>query len=246
MVLFFFQPSIINKSNKAISELFNLASKVAFLHDDRRKLIAGIKAGKARLELNEARKRGEIPYDDDLVDYDGLGALFENYVVETIDDKGQEGNKEKVQQNGMTVDEFLSTFKGNMQRIDPSELPQNQPSKLEVLESSENYGMSYYGAFSSIADLTQATMSLLEPYYSPQHRHREENEAEVSSFVVYRALEGYVDTKELVYALHCTSSIERLMRAYELMVDHKIQLKKIAERISEELRQCGEECSDLW
>ena len=230
---------------KAISELFNLASKVAFLHDDRRKLIAGIKAGKARLELNEARKRGEIPYDDDLVDYDGLGTLFEDYIVERNEEyQGKE--EEQVRQNEMTVDEFLSTFKGNMQRIDPSDLPQNQPSKLELLESSENYGMSYYGAISSIEDLTQATISLLEPYYSPQHRHREENEAEVSSFVVYRALEEYVDTNELVHALHCTSSIERLTRAYELMVDHKIQLKKIAERVSEELRRCGEECTDLW
>lgn len=225
----------------AVSELFNLVNKVAFVHDDRRKLIAGIKAAKARLEINQARKRGEFQYNDDLIDHDGLGALFDNYIVESIDE-----GKVAEEESGMTVDEFLSTFKGNMQRIDVSELPQNQKSRLEVVESSENYGMSYYGAFSSIAELTQATESMLEPYYSPQHRAREENNAEVSSFVVYRALEGYIDEKEVVYALHCTSSIERLTRAYELMVDHKIQLKKIAERISEELRQCGEECTDLW
>ncbi len=226
---------------KAISELSNLVNKVSFLHEDRRKLIAGIKAGKARLEIHEKRKRGELEYDDDLVDYDGLGALFEDYVFVPQPEK-----EVVVEESGMTVDEFLSTFKGNMQRIDPSELPQNQPSKTEIVEQSENYGMSYYGAFSTISDLTKETISLLEPYYSPQHRAREENDMEVSSFVVYRALEGFVDKKELAFALHCTSSIERLMRAYELMVDHKIQLKKIAEKIGDELRDCGEECADLW
>jgi hypothetical protein len=225
----------------AMSELFNIASRVSCVHDDKLKLIAGIKAAKARLEINRARRRGEIEYDDDLEDYDGLGVLFEDYVS----DKIKEVTKQE-KDSRMSVDEFLSTFKGNMERIDPSDLPQNQPTKIELLEASENYGMGYFGAFSSIADLTAVTVKELEPYYSQKYRDREEHEAEISSFVVFRALGGFIDNKELAYALHCTSSVERLTRGYELMIDHKIQLKKIAERISDELRECGEECTDLF
>lgn len=210
------------------------------MHDDRRVLIEGIKAGKARLDINQARKRGEIEYDDDLEDYDGLGALFENYVSDNGDNPRKEEEKE------MNVDEFLATFKGNMKRIDPSELPQNQPTKLEQLEANGDYGMSYYAALSTIRDMTELTVKLLEPYYSPTFRAREEHKAEISSFVVFRALEGYLDNKDIAYALTCTSSVERLMRAYDLMVDHKIQLKKISEKLSLELRECGEECTDLW
>ena len=178
---------------------------------------------------------------------DGLGALFENYVVDK--DVDVNANAKEEAREKMTVDEFLSTFKGNMKRIDPSELPQNQPTRLEKLEAggkNYEYGMSYYGSFSSIADLTSVTVKLLDPYYSPNHRQREEYEAEVSSFVAFRALEGYIEKEDVVYALQCTSSVERMMRAYEIMVDHKIQLKKIADRLSNELRDCGEECTDLW
>jgi hypothetical protein len=159
--------------------------------------------------------------------------------VDAIQEK-ENGNEK------MTVDEFLSTFKGNMKKIDVSELPQNQPTLVDIVEASENYGLGYLGAFSTISELTTMTVKLLEPYYSQKYRDREEHEAEVSSFVAFRALEGFIDETEIANALHCTSSIERLARGYELMIDHKIQLKKIAERISDELRDCGEECTDLW
>ena len=224
----------------ALAALFNIANRVSGVHDDRRRLVAGIKAAKARLEINKARKSGKISYNDDLEDLDGLGALFDNYIPNIKNIVKEE------QENGMTVDEFLATFNGNMKRIDPSELPQNQPSLIERLEASENYGMSYYGSFSTISELTAVTVKFLEPYYSEKHREREENDAEISSFVVFRALEGFIDNEEIANALKCTSSVERLMRGYELMVDHKIQLKQIAEKMSNELRDCGEECTDLW
>lgn len=224
---------------KALSELFNLVNKVSWIHDDRRKLISGLRAAKARLEINEARKRGDIEYDDDLQDFDGLGSLFQNYIPD-------HKRKEDDNQVGTSIDEFLSTFKGNMERIDPSELPQSHPTLLEKLEASESYGMGYYGYFSSIGDLTKVTTNLLEPFYSHEYRDREENTAEITSFVALRALEGFIDNTDIASALKCASSVERLTCAFDLMLDHKIKLKQIAEKMSNLLRECGEECTDLW
>lgn len=206
----------------AMSALFNLVNKVAWIHDERRKLISGIKAAKARLQINQARKWGEIEYDDDLEDLDGLGALFQNYIPDGIGIYAEEEGRSK----------------HYMDWIDSS--------KLEKLNASENYGMSYFGSLSSISELTSVTMALLEPYYSQKYRSREEHEAEVSSFIVIRALDGYIDMKDVVFALTCQSSVERLTRACELMIDHKIILKCIAEKMNKELRECGEECTDLW
>ena len=219
----------------ALSELNKISLRVSWMHDNRKTLVAGIKAARTRLCL----------YDDNLEDVDGLGILFEGDGVQ------EKRRKENVaggasKKGGMSVDEFLATFKGNMLRIDPSELPQNQPSQLEKIESMENYGLNLYGAFSTISELTKVTSAQLEPYYSRHFQEREEYELEVSSFVAFRTLEGYADTSDMAWSLQCTSSVERLMRAYEIFLDHTLYLKKIAEKLSKELEECGEECTDLW
>ena len=215
----------------ALSELNNIKIKVARMHNDRRRLVAGIRAAKARLTL----------YDENLEDFDGLGALFGDEGSLSAD-KGKSDDSER----GMSIDEFLATFKGNMMRIDPSELPQNQPSRLEKLEALENYGMNYFGAMSSIDDLTRVASEQLEPYYSERFREREEYDLEVSSFVAFRSLNGYADIKDISWSLQCTSSIERLNRAYEILVDHTWLLRELAEKMVKELEECGEECTDLW
>jgi len=214
----------------ALSELNNIAIKAARMHDNRRQLVAGIKAAKARLAL----------YDENLEDLDGLGALFGVKEASTNADILQN------EDGGMTVDEFLATFKGNMMRIDPSELPHNQPSSLEKLEALDNYGMNYFGAFSSIGDLTKVASEQLDPYYSDEFREREEYDLEVSSFVAFRCLNGFADIADISWSLRCTSSIERLTRAYEILLNHTLVLKQLAEKNIKELEECGEECTDLW
>jgi len=218
----------------ALSALNNISIRVSWMHDNRRTLIAGIKAAKARLNL----------YDENLEDFDGLGALFENGGMDAAkSDRKRDNNDPK---RKMTIDDFLATFKGNMLRIDPSELPQNQPSQLEKLEAMENYGLSYFGSFSTIDDLTKELSFQLSPYYSPIFREREEYPFEVSSFVAFRALNGFANVNDIAWSLKCTSSIERLTRAYEIMLDHTLQLKRLAETLSVELEECGEECTDLF
>jgi hypothetical protein len=51
---------------------------------------------------------------------------------------------------------------------------------------------------------------------------------------------------ELGWTLHCTNTIDRLHQAYEWMFEHVCLLKQESEKISQELRDCGEECTDLW
>lgn len=211
----------------ALSALNNLSIRVCWMHDNRKTLVAGIKTAKARLRM----------YDDNLEDLDGLGSLFNE---STNINSGEETKCR------MTVDEFLATFKGNMLRIDPSELPQNQPSQLEKLEAMENYGLSYFGSLSSITDLAIEASERLKPYYSPSFQEREEYLLEVTSFIAFRVLEGFADPKDISWSLHCTSSIERLTRAYEILFYHTIQLKELAENVSKELEQCGEECIDIF
>jgi len=227
----------------ALSELNNISIKVSWMHDDRRRLIAGIKAAKARLDLNARRRSGEIDYDDGLEDFDDIGALFVSKKRDAVaDDDEDDAEKEGMI---LTIDELLATFQGNMMMsIDDSsagELP-----LVDKMEAMENYGLSYFGAFSTIGELTEAALAQLKPYYSEKFREREEHDLEVSSFVAFRALDGYAVVQDMAWSLQCTSSVERLTRAYEILLDHRIQLKKLADKLSQELRECGEECTDLW
>jgi len=223
----------------AMEKLARICHNVEIMHASRRKLIAGLKAAKARLNMRDARTRGEF---DDLEDHDGLGLLFTDQLAL----EKRYANEEEKEEEGMTIDEFLATFKGNMQRIDRSELPQNQPSESEKVAALENYGLNYYGAFSNIPELTRVAIVAMEPYYSKQFRERDEYEFEVTSFVAWRTLEGFARNNDLAWSLQSISSVERLQRAYDVMFSHRMQLEKLAEEISAELIDCGEECTDLW
>ena len=89
-------------------------------------------------------------------------------------------------------------------------------------------------------------MSLLEPFYSPHHREREEFEAEVASFVALRTLENYASPTELATALLKLTANERLDLSYEIMSRHKDELIALTRTMSKDLMDCGEECTDLW
>jgi hypothetical protein len=116
----------------------------------------------------------------------------------------------------------------------------------ECILELEDYGFGTYGVFSTIPDLTIELMGRLETYYSPAHREREEYEAEVASFVVLRVLDKYATPSELALAMLAPSATERLDLAYEIMARHREELLVLVEKMSTALRECGEECTDLW
>ena len=113
------------------------------------------------------------------------------------------------------------------------------------LEAMENYGFGSYGILSTVPDLTRQLMSQLEPYYSPAHREREEYEAEVASMAVLRTLEEYATPAEVAAGLLAPSATLRLELALEVMMRHKEKLHELVRIISEELMDCGEECTEL-
>jgi len=224
-------------SMHAITELYRCANKVYRLHEERKKLVTGLRAGEARLRLGKedgaassssAEGAASAEGSDDncwveFEDCDGLGSLL----VGVLDD--QAANELGQQQQDGVV---------------PASESDAPRSRLETLE---NYGLGSYGILSTIPDLTKQLLVHLEPYYSPTHREREEYEAEIASFVAFKSLEAYVAPNEVAEALVVpNSATQRLERAYEIMMRHRDELMELVEKISQELMECGEECTDLW
>lgn len=123
-------------------------------------------------------------------------------------------------------------------------LEENMLDETERLLQCDNYGLNYYSSFSSILDLTGVAEGVLQNYYSPQRRDTEEYRLEVLSFVAFRSLQGYCSPEDLAWALTCNNSIERLHRAYDLMLDHFWSLKDMVKEANADLVALGEDgCS---
>ena len=209
-----------SSSVHAIAELYRTANKVYRLHEERKKLVAGLRAGVARLRLGKKKLAEEVNCSLEFEDCDNLGGLIGEVVQE------------------MTTEwEEISTARSQSRDDIPSR---------SRLESMENYGFGSFGILSTIPDLTQQSMLQLEPYYSPMHRQREEYEAEVASMVIFRTLEMYADPDELAAALLSSSAIQRLELGYEVMLRHRNELNELVMMMSKDLIDCGEECTDLW
>ena len=163
-------------------------------------------------------------------------AKFANKVTRLHDDRRRWVNlvasaKMRLTEQNMFDDaDGIGTISGGLDLLD----------ETERLLQCENYGLNYYSSFSSIPDLTGVAQDVLENYYSPTRRSTEEYRLEVLSFVAFRSLEGYCNVSELAWALTCTNSIERLNRAYELMIDHLWSLKDMVQQANEDLLAVGE------
>jgi len=206
-------------SMHAITELYRTANKVYRLHEERKKLVAGLRAGVARLKTGRRRITGEIDGNCfvEFEDCDGLGLVG--------------GAQEDSPSNDLAE-------KGEMATED---VPVR--SRLETMV---NYGLGSYGIFSTIPELAGHLSSRLEPYYSPAHRAREEYDAEVASMATFRTLESYAAPDEMARALLAPSATQRFELAYEIMMRHTDELNDLVKMISVELMDCGEECTDLW
>lgn len=225
----------------ALSELNSMLHRVSWMHDDRRRLVNGITAAKARLDARRSKDNGDtgVEYND----FDDLG-----WVGLPRSDATASGSEMKAKDE-ISMGDFLSSFQNSRTSSDPlAELAQAEERQKAVnfLEGRENLGLSYFGYFSSIQKLTEQALKLFVPYYSEDHRSREEHEFEIASFVALRTVEGYASPTEVGWALQSTSTIERLQATYDIMATHRVQLEKMAELLSQQLMDCGEECTDLW
>ena len=197
-----------------IAELHRTANKVYRLHEERKNLVSGVRAGIARLFHGKKRLQ-EQNCDIEFEDCDGLGLV------------------------GLVDGDATSNF-------EDVSVPAFEEHIRSDLETLDNYGFGYYGILSTMPDLTSQLMSTLEPYYSPQHREREEYGAEVASMVVFNTLKEYATPQELAASLLIPSATERLELGYAIMIRHRNELNDLVKIVSEELSECGEECTDLW
>lgn len=209
----------------ALAELYSRANRVYRLHEERRKLVAGLRAGEARLRPRREGGRREAPNPaeecpvDLYEDCDGLGGT------------------------PLLGGVPAGRGAGAGARAPAAAAPPPR-SRLEALE---NYGLGWYGATSAVPDLARRLSAELAPYYSPAHRGREEHEAEVASLAALRSLEAYASAGEVAEALVVpASAAERLELVCALMMRHRDELDNLVEIVSRELVECGEECTDLW
>jgi hypothetical protein len=210
-----------SSSVHAIAELYRTANKVYRLHEERKKLVAGLRAGVARLRLGKKKLAEDMNCSLEFEDCDNIGGGF--------------------------VDEELHEMTTEWEQMSIARSQSNDDVPMRSrLEAMENYGFGSYGILSTIPDLTHQSMLQFESYYSPVHRQREEYEAEVASMVIFRTLEMYATPNEVAAVLLASSTIQRLELGYEVMMRHRNELNELVMMISKELMDCGEECTDLW
>lgn len=208
----------------ALNEMSSFASRITSLHEDRKRLVRGLKAAKARLAVASAN--------DNLEDHDGLGQLTAGFSTEA---KGARAETQK------DIETLLNNFPGDDHRT------MFDYNAHERLLRMENYGLGISSAsFAQIPGLTRALEEKLQPYYSPEKQESEEHYYEVFSFMGVLSLSKFVEMADMDWALKCTNTIERMEWVYEKMWLHKRLLQDASEEVSEELRDCGEECTDLW
>ncbi|CAJ1931451.1 unnamed protein product [Cylindrotheca closterium] len=207
----------------ALAEMSQWTAKLQFMHEDRQRLVRGLKAADARLKASTGTT---------LEDHDGIGLLSSGFVLD---------DAENMRAAQPDIDTLLEDFPGQQHKAFSGQ------SALSQVMQWKNYGMGFTAAaFSSIPPLTHNMMEKLQAYYSPQKQVTEEYYYEVLSFMAVLSLKDFLPRDALNYALKATNTMERMQWAYEMMIEHKLLLKDASEEISAELRDCGEECTDLW
>lgn len=206
-------------SAHVIAELYRAANRVYRLHEERKRLVAALRTGTARLRQGEKRMvTGNVELIVELEDYDddlSLARLALNDITKRSE--------------GMTL---VSTT------LSDSKYEDDAPIRRE-LKAIENCGFGFYGILSTIPELTHQTMSQLNSYYSPEHLEREEYEAEIASMAVLRTLEEYATPSELAVGLLAPSAIRRFELEFDIMVRYKESLHELVRIINEELMYCS-------
>ena len=143
------------------------------------------------------------------------------------------------------------------------------PPEAARLLNLPNFGMGYSEtSFAPLDASTKEFVERLQPYYSYEQSNTEEFYYSTYSFVALHSLQTFLLHKlehdastshpsasqpsassssiELLQAMKCTNTMQRLQQVYEWMHQHTSLLRTLAKAKSQELRHCGQECTDLW
>jgi len=230
----------------AITHLARFGGQVSMMHDARRTLVSGIIAAKRRLQNKYSNLAEMDSQDGPQLLWNEMTSMWEQDSVsssaEQIFNSGDSDDNSPILKS---IEDQIEDY-NDEKRKELRFLQRVTMRNGKLVSEMESYGMSYYGAFSSLSALTEEAMRQMEPYYSPSHREREEYKYEIQSFVAWKTLEGIVSQNDVALCLMCTSTKERLLRAYDIMYEHRLGLEALGEALSQELSSCGEECTDLW
>lgn len=222
----------------ALARMGSAANRLIRLHDDRRRLVRGLQAAKVRLEFVTNQRSNEWMEDD----YDGLGLIGSS----SSSSSTLEGDNDEEEQQ-LDIDNLLESYPSTSVSV-------GAVHSMGVLSRSlldkANYGLGFSAAsMTSLPSLTKALLEKLEPFYTTEKVGTEEFYYEALSFCAMQSLESYFveDTPDYwSWGLTCTNTVERLEQVHEWMWQHKHELELLALQASQDLRDCGEECTDLW
>lgn len=242
----------------SIANLARFGGQVNMMHDSRRSLVSGIIAAKRRLQNYYDQLSSLNDYGQSLQPKGESKWLWNEMTDEWEQDSSSVEWEQETASLLLEREHDLIVDESNTASDEPNdESPENHSTEVKsaqyltmrngkTVSEMENFGLSYYGAFSSLSSLTEEAMRRFKPYYSSSHREREEYTYEVQSFVAWKALEGIVSPNDVAWCLLCTSAKDRLLRAYDIMYEHRLGLEELVDSLSQELSSCGEECTDLW
>jgi hypothetical protein len=210
----------------ALNQLSMLVSRIRFLHQDRQKIVRGLQAAQSRLVMAS----------EDWQDWDGIGTLFDGKQQESIADVNQ-------QEMSSTLGSFLQKFSQDRSVISSRPLSGNGVRCLQM----DNYGLgSSPTAYADFDRMARELVDRLRPYYYPTTVNTEEFEYEAFSWVALESLKLYLSPEDILQALESSNTCERLEFLYDAMMCHKTDLVELAHAKSQELLDCGEECTDLF
>jgi hypothetical protein len=231
-----------------VSEMATWASRIGYIHQDRRKITQGLQAANVRLQMASINWQ----------DHDGIGDLFFKEEQQQQQEGKQQKKKNSMQHHQKEEESSTSTSSTTKEELQDKidamlatfvQTGQSRPlsdASARLLQL-KNFGLGNSPAsLAKLEPLTAVLIERLQPYYSPKLLSMEEFYYGVYSFVALTSLESYLDRSHLTWALRSVDTVDRLKRVYGWMSEHRQLLQEVAESKSQELSDCGEECTDLW
>jgi hypothetical protein len=223
----------------ALNQLSMLASRIRFLHQDRQKIVRGLQAAQARLEMAM----------EEWKDYDGIGALYERRDINGLSTNEASEQIPPIYNENlqMTLHSFLREF--NLDTNDSDPMASSRPLSPEAARCMQlnNFGLGTSPtAYADLIPMSEVLVERLQPFYSPQRSNTEEFSYEAFSWVALESLKLYLPPETVAQAMQSSNTCERLEFLYHAMMNHKRDLTELAKAKSQELLDCGEECSGLF
>ena len=192
----------------ALAETSRCVSRIHLLHEERKRLVAQLRARRA------AQKEEEQP-DEWEDDHDGLGDLFASKRAEAEATAKRQSSFTSTEENGSGS---------------KKETQQSSTGRMQMDHHNNFFGLGTTAAsVSTLAAVTATVQNKLQPYYSPTVHASEEHFYELYSFVAVQALSSsgyyYLGPSHVAWAVREHRTADRLRAVQEWMSSHVEWLK---------------------